>query len=152
MVGNSPDDYTHAISEETIDQILTDYEGGTTSGGVSESTQRRQFNARLEEFETNLVSDHLSESLKALISQEHYPEIRWFQSDGVIVVHGMIETIDACIFDSHAEEERQQIIPAVEKAHKMEVRKKHPTVESADPVSIPFIITEPADPIEIHFD
>lgn len=152
MTESPPEDYDHAISEETIDQILTDYEGGTTSGGVSESTQRRQFNTRLEEFQANFISSHLSESLKALISQEHYPPIRWFQEDGIIVVHGMIESIDDCIFDSHADAERELIIPAVEKAHKMEARSRYPDVESKDPVAIPFVLTEPTDPVEIHFD
>lgn len=133
-------DATHAISEETIDQIMTDYDGGVR---VSDRLRREQFNKRLKEFQVNFVDEELPDYISLALSEEDFPPVRRFPDNGVIFLSGVIESIDACVPDGHADSEREKIIPAIKKAHELEAYKRFSDMVEPDPTVIPFILSEP---------
>lgn len=134
-------DATHAISEETIDQIMTDYDGGVR---VSDRVRREQFNKRLKEFQVNFVDEELPGYISLALSEENFPPVRRPTDEGVIVLNGVVESIDVCVPHGHADPEREKIIPAIKKAHELEARKRFPDMVEPDPSVIPFILSEPA--------
>ncbi|MFC6770012.1 hypothetical protein ACFQDD_00480 [Halorubrum pallidum] len=133
-------DATHAISEATIDTIMTDYDGGVR---VSDGIRRRQFNTRLKEFQVNFVDEELLSYVSLALSNENQPPVRQLHDEGVIIVNGVIESVDACVPDGHADAEREKIIPAIKRAHELEVRERFPEMMMPDPTVCTFIFDKP---------
>jgi hypothetical protein len=110
---------------------------------VSDDIRREQFNKRLKEFQVNFVDEELPEYISLALSEEDFPPVRRPTDEGVIFLSGVVESIDACVPDGHADAEREKIIPAIKKAHQLEARKRFPGLVESDPTVIPFILSEP---------